>query len=232
LREQLRFLARLADLFDQGAEDEALRLATSLRVILHDTQSSTSLLKHLGLTKTRMLSPSRGHGNWQDYLAQEINLSSSQPVRMRPLLGNKFVEMSLADWWSNEPVFVHHAQQFSRRIICLSASNKDGGAHVDSRLEDYYKTLAAGEYMLGITGNLEYGGHPPPFPQGVTIYPKNAHLALIRQFAHELLCSVEHFKWLYKDVKPAARPLDNRSKGRRSASRRVKRPFGRKGDVC
>ena len=187
-------MTRSATLFDQGAEDEALRLATGMRVILHDSQASTSLLRHLGLTKTRMLSSWRGHGDWKDYLAQEINLSSSQPVRMRALLGSQFVELTFVNWWNNQSVFVHEGRQYSRRLICLSSANKDGGAHVDKNLEDYYKKLVSGEYMVGITGNLESPG--PPFPQGVTIYPKNAHLALIRQFAHELLCSVEHFKWL------------------------------------
>lgn len=196
LREQLRFLGRSANLYDQGGEDEALRMATALRVLLHNTRSSTSLFNHLGLTNTRMLSSARGLGNWHDYLSEEINLNSSEPVRMRPLLGRMFVETPVAEWWGKEPVFVHLSTNYSRRLICLSAANKDGGTHVDSKLEDYYKILAAGEYMIGITGNLEYGGHPPPFPQGVLIYPKNAHFALIRQFTHEFLCSAEHFKWL------------------------------------
>jgi hypothetical protein len=195
LREQLRFLGRSASLYDQGAEDEALRMATALRVVLHDTKSGTSLFKHLALTNTQMLSSARGHGNWQDYLSQEINLRSSEPVKMRPLLGRQFAEAPFARWWSDEPVFVHQSKSYSRRLICLSAADTDGGAHVDSKLEEYYETLAAGQYMAGITGNLEYGGHPPPFPQGVTIYPKNAHFALIRQFTHEFLCSADHNKW-------------------------------------
>lgn len=195
LEEQLRFLARSSELFDQGHEDEAIRLATSLRVIFHDTQNSISLLTHLGLKHEKMLSSSRGHGNWQDYLAHEINLISPHPVRMRPLLGDQFVQLSMDDWWSNEPVFVHATDSFSRRLIILSAANKDGGAHVDGQLETYYKVLCAGEYAIGITGNLQYEGHPP-FPQGVTIYPKNAHLALIRQFAHETMRSVDHYGWL------------------------------------
>ncbi len=196
LCEQLRFLQRSASLYDQGAEDEALRLATALRVLLHDTASSTSLFKHVGLVKTKMLSSSRGHADWHDYLSEEINLNSSEPVKMRPLLGNRFREASFFDWWSNESVFVHQTVKYSRRLICLSAANKDGGAHVDAKLDDYYKVLAAGQYMLGITGNLEYGRQPPPFPQGIMIYPKNAHLALLRQFTHELLCSSTHFQWL------------------------------------
>ena len=128
LREQLRFLRRSANLYDQGAEDESLRMATSLRVALHDTQSSTSLFKHFGLTSTQMLSSSRGHRNWQDYLSQEINLNSSEPVRMRPLLGTQFVEAPFAHWWSDEPVFVHQSNGYSRRLICLSAANKDGSS--------------------------------------------------------------------------------------------------------
>ncbi len=194
-REQLRFIARSADLYDRGAEDEALRLATSLRVVLHDTRASTSLFKHLGLTNSRMCSSARGYGNWQDFLSEEINLNSSEPIRMRPLLGRQFVEIPLARWWSGDPVFVYRSTDYTRRLVCLSAANKDGGAHVDSELEEYYETLAAGQYMVGITGSLEYGGQPPPFPQGVTIYPRNAHLALIRQFAHEFLCSAERYNW-------------------------------------
>jgi hypothetical protein len=96
---------------------------------------------------------------------------------------------------TKEQVFAHVGQSFSRRIIILSAANKDGGAHVDAQLETYYKVLCAGEYALGITGNIQYNG-PVPFPQGVTIYAKNAHLALIRQFAHETMSSAEYFGWL------------------------------------
>jgi hypothetical protein len=196
LREQLGFLTRSASLYDLGAEDEALRMATSLRVLLHDTRSSTSLFKHLGLTNTPMLSSSRGHGNWQDYLSPEVKINSSEPIRMLPLLGRQFMELPFARWWSDEPVFVYQSNGYTRRLICLSAANKDGGAHVDRELEEYYETLAAGQYMVGITGSLEYGGGPPPFPQGVTIWPKNAHLALIRQFTHEFLCSAAHYEWL------------------------------------
>lgn len=77
----------------------------------------------------------------------------------------------------------------------LSAANKDGDAHVDDVLEKYYEYLCSGEHSIGITGNLEYNGEPP-FPQGNAIYPNNAQLALIRQFAHETLVSVNHFNWL------------------------------------
>ena len=194
LGEQLRFISRSSEAFDKGAEEEAIRIAVSLRVIFHDTRNCVSILKHLELKDQKVLSSASGHGNWQDYLGHKLDLKSPTPMTMVPLLKAKFSEVSLGDWWENESVFRHNGEKFSRRKIILSVAEKDGGAHVDRRLEAYYEILCAGEYALRIIGNLEYPGKPP-FPQGVTQYATNAHLALIRQFAHETLASAKYFKW-------------------------------------
>jgi hypothetical protein len=195
LVEQFRFMQRSCEAFDKGLEDEAIRIATSLRIIFHNTNASTSLTAHLGFGGKRMLSSSPGHGDWKNYLALQIDLTSPQPVKMLPRLGNKFRELSINDWWRHEPVFIYNSQEYSRQRIVLSAANRDGGAHVDEELEKFYEYLCSGEDTVGITGNLQFEGNPP-FPQGVTIYPKNAHLSLIRQFAHETIASVNHFNWL------------------------------------
>lgn len=192
--EQIGFMTRSAQLYDDGHEDEAFRLATSLRILLHDTPTSISLFKHTGRTKERLLTSSRGIGNWQDYLSHHLNPNSSEPVRMLPLLGDQFSELPIEDWWSTEPVFVHNGTPYTRKTIVLSAANKDGGAHVDARLQPYYETLLAGEYALGFTRETHLDGGPPT-PVGVTVYPSNAHLALLRQFAHEMLASTKHFGW-------------------------------------
>lgn len=52
LREQMGFLDRSAALFDEGHEEEALRLAAIIRVLLHDTRTSHSLLGQLGVKET------------------------------------------------------------------------------------------------------------------------------------------------------------------------------------
>ncbi len=194
LTEQLNFIRRSCTSFDQGHEDEALRIATSLRILFHDTGKSVSLMKHLALKDTTMLSSSRGLGDFKDYLSHRIDLTSEAPIKMIPLLGERFRVLPLGDWWSNEAVFIYNNEGHARKKIILSAANKDGGAHVDAALETYYEILCSGKYTLGITGNLKYP-EAPPFPQGITIYPKNAHLALIRQFAHEVLVSASHFNW-------------------------------------
>ncbi len=48
LFKQLGFLWRSCDAYHQGHTDEAVRIAAVIRVMIHDTPKSTSLLKHLG----------------------------------------------------------------------------------------------------------------------------------------------------------------------------------------
>jgi len=195
LKEQIGFLARSCEAFDKGYEDEALRIATSLRIIFHQTQTSISLMAHLRLQDSQMLTSSRGHGNDKDFLEYALNLGSPTPVRALPMLRAAFHKVSVNRWWKHEPVFVHQGESHPRRRIILSAANKDGGAHVDKDLEDYYEALCSGQFSFGLTGNLKFSG-PEPYPQGVTQYAPNAHLALLRQFAHETLASAKQFQWL------------------------------------
>lgn len=194
LNEQIRFLNRSCLAFDEGEEDEALRMATSMRVLFWDKGQNVSLLSHLHLRHGCMLSIARGHADFRDYLGYHLNLSSATPVKAVPLLGSEFKQIPFAAWWHHEPVFVHDGQKYSRETIVLSAAHKDGGAHVDAKLDKYYELLASGKFAFGITGDLQYKGIPP-FRQGVTLYANNAHLSLLRQFAHETLASAKHFNW-------------------------------------
>src|SRR5215213_9256029 len=63
LREQVRFLRSSAKAYDDGDEAEERRLATAIRVLVHDTGQSHSLLGQLGLkerlhwTDTRLRLP-------------------------------------------------------------------------------------------------------------------------------------------------------------------------------
>jgi hypothetical protein len=52
LAERVSFLRVSAQAFDAGLEAEAKRLATSIRVLVHDTRMSTSLIGQLGLKET------------------------------------------------------------------------------------------------------------------------------------------------------------------------------------
>src|SRR3954465_14733121 len=52
---QLGYLRRSARLFDEGDRDEAIRIAVTIRVLLHDTGVSTSLLSLAGSKSIRIL---------------------------------------------------------------------------------------------------------------------------------------------------------------------------------
>jgi hypothetical protein len=80
--------------------------------------------------------------------------------------------------------------------LVLSAAEKDGGAHVDAELEPFYEDLASGMMSLGLdASDLTYNG-PAPFDQSKAHYPANLHLAMIRQFGHEVQMAARHYDWL------------------------------------
>ena len=60
LRRQLQFLKASSAAFDAGFHDEAVRIATVVRLLVHQTKSSTSLLKHLNATTINLLSTREG----------------------------------------------------------------------------------------------------------------------------------------------------------------------------
>ncbi|MDO3312508.1 hypothetical protein [Mycobacteroides abscessus] len=208
LGSHIGFVERSAKLYDAGYEDEALRLATSMRVILHDTGNSTSLLTHLELTATSMRATARMRNDVLDYVGFEIDLASPEPITAKPRLDAKLIDMPLIRWWKEEVVLECHPSgtapetgdtsdfsgSYTRRQIVLAVANKDGGAHVDAILPEHYKVLKAGQYGMGLTGNLTFDG-PAPFPQGTTLYPSNGTYALIRQFAYELTSTCREFQW-------------------------------------
>ena len=56
LKDQLRFLRNSSSSYDNGFEGEAKRLAVTIRILVHDTKNSTSLLHQLVIKhKLKML---------------------------------------------------------------------------------------------------------------------------------------------------------------------------------
>jgi hypothetical protein len=49
-------LKRSCESYDAGHTDEAIRVATIIRVLIHDTKNSTSLLNHLGASNIQLSS--------------------------------------------------------------------------------------------------------------------------------------------------------------------------------
>ena len=185
LDEQLGFLKRSCDAFDDGFKDEIKRLATSVRVLVHDTAKSTSLLTLTSKKGSRFLDTA-------DPYDDENCLSHSSLVQMHVTKkGNKpkaHLEdvltsnlLGFDDWW-NGIVFVDNARnEFSRKDITLHLANKDGGAHVDHEIDEIYHNLRNNNSLgwISVLGD------------GRQIAGEDQVPATMRQIAHELIKSLD-----------------------------------------
>jgi hypothetical protein len=185
LKRQLGFLQRSCAAYDQGHHDDAIRIGTIIRVLLHDTASSTSLLTHMRSKSILLLSTvdSDAVGPGVFYFLG-LGMGKTAPDGKSfytPKYGDgPFSRFVTFDQWWNQVVFVNSSVSITRRHIVLGAANKDGGAHVDMKLSEEYAALMA----------LAMTKLPPPL-QGLVppVSPVNVELVSLRQMGHELLNS-------------------------------------------
>ena len=208
LDRQLRYIETSAREYDQGNKEEAIRIATNLRVIFHNTAASTSLLAHLQARLTKIMTTLGGppyprdsflpmgsirinmknqHVHSKDCLCYEPLELSKQPT-FEPWLDKKPLarQVQATDWWSSEPVIILHGRKSLRKDVVLWAANKDGGAHVDAALpEDYLHLSSCISVAVHVPGGED---------EKVEGKPDDVHFALLRQMAHEVLRSPELHK--------------------------------------
>lgn len=188
LSENLGFLAASAAAFDNGFYGEAKRLAVTIRVLLHDTASSKSLLGLLGY-KNGM-----GFLNTAPPYDPKNLVSHHGLVGLR--LGNRegryFAPLGeptpsrphryifFPDWWNQIVIVDGKKNSFTRRDLVLGLANKDGGAHVDPNLDGRYADLTRNNSIGWTISN------------GLTSHPLNdVELHSVRQVAFEVAVSIE-----------------------------------------
>jgi hypothetical protein len=174
----------LADAFDNGYEDEAKRLAVVIRVLLHDTKASKSVLGLLGvkdklqlmdtatvidpgnLISTPGLVMFEMGGADVNYVAPLQNLS---PGRQNP-------PKAFESWWKDSVTKDTTGAFFARRDYVLNVANKEGGAHVDPKLQQTWASLTRDNSL----GWKKTGAEVPDVPMD------SPALASIRQIAYEV----------------------------------------------
>jgi hypothetical protein len=213
LAEHLGFLENSARAFDNGFTDEAKRLAVSLRVLLHNSKHSHSLLNQLGklsisfydtalpidqtnpLSQASLVSTVIGKGIVEPIAHLD---EPPEPPRMTPY----------GRWWNAPVILDTKRRAFSRRDLVLYLANQDGGAHVDPALDSVYSELSRGN-AIGWSVMFEGGLLPVEGIERVSV----------RQIAHETLKTLNpHYQvqrelpndvWIVGGMKIETGPTDN-----------------------
>jgi len=193
-QELLKLVRVLCDCYDEDNEVVALSIATAVRVLVHDTTKSTSLLTLLDKKSGQFLSTSLNTPNETVHLGlvRRINVGVKDGVggeaRYWPLCDETYFPspkqqprlLPFSDWWS-EQVFQSQQHCLTRQDLVLAVTNKDGGAHVDNKVEGRYdafrKSWSGGSTLVGIQSRLRRGY------DNIPTYPA------IRQIGYELLHS-------------------------------------------
>jgi len=192
LSKQLGFMERSCASFDAGNFDEAIRIATVLRILFHETRNSTPLLARLEGGAVRLISTSLD-------IAAKMRSPRNQGMRLRmfngmgqyapgsnppyyPKLGNTPARRLVPppDWWCEIVLVLEAGIQMARKDIVLVAADKHGGVHVDASLTPAYERLIEshdlGSLVLEDGKLAPIGGH---------------HYVALRQMGYEILNSSE-----------------------------------------
>jgi len=184
-----------------NTEIEAKRLATIIRVIVHDTSNGRSLLTSLSIKdnikyidtkapddgRLHSMTGMRGvHGaNLNQYfgLVAKVNngnLLTAVPLFMQhlPEWYQGYLRKDFKQWWDDEVINIK-GNRLTRSSLTLNIANKDGGAHIDGSLPEEYNIIKNSDLNLNIKG-VE------------TPFEKNVVYASIAQVAWELLNSIDN----------------------------------------
>lgn len=185
-KNQLHSLADLSELFDSGKEHIFQDIATKIRVIFHNSNSSKSLVKQLKLEHIPMNCSALKYSqsNMVSHLGLvgfAIGTSTAKyraPLDDIPVLKKHVTQ---ENWWNSNKVIVDSRKiAFTRRQLVLEVANTDGGAHVDDSIkEDYYNLSRLNSCSWQRVGP----GGPEDFESPVP--------ASIRQIAWEILGSFQ-----------------------------------------
>ncbi len=194
LDEQLEFIKLSAESFDRGFAGEIKRLAVSARVLVHDTNASTSLLTLCNRKSIRFFDSADPYDD-----ANLLSHSSLVQIHMsnRGALPKAQLDDAMTprwvdfdEWWNGIVLVDSAKNEFSRKDIVLHLANKDGGAHVDQQIDEKYNNLRTKNSLgwvtvLGDGRQIAGDDHVP---------------ATMRQIGHELAKSLDPRYVCIRDV--------------------------------
>lgn len=124
---QIQFLISSCDSFNDNFEEEAIRLATVVRVLLHDTEYSTSLLNQLNLKNIEF------YDSASDYDPQNlletlglvaIRIGVGKPPKIIVRLDDKpYKKVSFDEYWNKTVIVDSQKNKFKRKNLILNLTS-------------------------------------------------------------------------------------------------------------
>lgn len=151
LQEQMGFLRRSLEAFYRGDFDEAVRIATTIRVLVHETGRSKPLLKSIrpdGLELPILDHAEQEERGGEKVLCFIVGLRLGPGASVAPavdLCSTHYGLTSIGAWWGHR-VFIFRSLGkpmivFPRKKVILVLANKEGGAHLDQSEDSDYASL-------------------------------------------------------------------------------------------
>lgn len=184
LEDQIYFLESSIINFDQGHFEEAKRIATTLRILLHDTASSHSLLKQIGVKDKLWFFDVARYYDGRNLLSDDLLLNMLSP---RLSITAKTPAKHFKEWWEEQVVMSTggiNPTTYTRKQLVMFLANQDGGAHVDPKIDkEYYEMTRNNKYgwFLSTEGNHTEDSIP--------ISNNRINLS-VRTIAFEVCCSL------------------------------------------
>ena len=152
--EQRLFLSKSIKEFVSGDLAEAVRIAITIRVLVHETGSSKSLLGQLtpNYLDLKILdrAPVREETHELPHGTQSV-VVMSVPISVKMNAEGVFLNLDLdvaayqasilGKWWGRHSLILPGLGGFSRKEIVRGLADKEGGAHVDTDINPKYQQL-------------------------------------------------------------------------------------------
>jgi hypothetical protein len=160
LKEQMDFLRTSLRAFYDGNFAESVRIATIIRVLVHESGRSKPLLTQLQPNGLDL--PILDHvGEWPGEKAIfrfAVSIRMGATIAPAVDLASKHYKLSSIGSWWNDEVFAFQSRLgtqliYPRKQVVLVLANKEGGAHVDKDVDsDYARLLTDSPLSFGFGG--------------------------------------------------------------------------------
>lgn len=147
LYQQIRIIDKSIAAFSGEEKDEALRIATALRVLLHQTGSSDSLFHQLGFDKHFWMFDNTKEYNPKDIFVETLLVDIVADPRNPHWTGRTQMSYDhtpkkpFKDWWTQPVITCGALDQhvpYSRKDVVLKLANWEGGAHIGTDVSKHY----------------------------------------------------------------------------------------------